>query len=102
MKPVRLVQYIVVLMPAPNSNGNDLELALLVTKSLAQLTPSTSEAKVAHESPDGNILAPQSTCHSPDEQVPMGSRTIITGKASQVSTHEHEHAVVLGMGLKEA
>lgn len=65
MKPVRLVQYNMVLIPAPNCEGNDLELALLVTKSLAQLTPSTSEAKAAHESPDGNILAAQSTCHSP-------------------------------------
>lgn len=58
-----------VLMPAPNCEGNDLELELLVTKSLAQLAPSTSEAKAAHESPDGSILAEQSTCHSPDEQV---------------------------------
>lgn len=62
MKPWVLVQYIVVLIPAPNCAGNDLELELFVTKSLAQLAPSTSEAKVAHESPDGNILAEQSTC----------------------------------------
>lgn len=81
MNPVRLVQYIVVLLPAPNCEGNDLELALLVTKSLAQLTPSTNEAKVAHESPDGNILAEQSTCPAPDEQVQRSSRTIITDKA---------------------
>jgi hypothetical protein len=52
-----LVQYIVVVLPAPNCEGNDLEVELLVTKSLAQLTVSTSEAKVAHESPDGSILA---------------------------------------------
>lgn len=101
MKPVRLVQYIVVLMPAPNSNGNDLELALLVTKSLAQLTPSTSEAKVAHESPDGNILAAQSTCPALTNKSNEFSNYYYR-QGSQVSTHEHEHAVVLVMGLKEA
>lgn len=71
-----------VLLPDPNCEGNDLELELLVTKSLAQLTPSTNEAKAAHESPDGNILAEQSTCPAqPRRTGSAESRTIITDKA---------------------
>lgn len=90
-----------VLLPAPNCEGNDLELELLVTKSFAQLTPSTSEAKVAHESPDGSILAEQSNVPSPDEQVYGASNYYYCCRQGpQLSAHEH--AVVLGMGLKEA
>lgn len=77
-----------VLLPAPNCEGKDLELELLVTKSLAQLTPSTSEAKVAHESPDGSILAEQSNVPSPEEQVYGASKYYYCcGQGPQLSAH---------------
>lgn len=78
-------------------------LVLSLTKSLAQLTPSTSEAKVAHDSPDGSILAGQSraTMPSPDEQVSMepSNYYYLFLSTRLPASQRVSMTVVLGMGF---